>query len=150
MIRQSIRTLIVGGALAGVAIGCAPGTSLTVGNRGAPVRVEHPGPPPHAPAHGYRHKQRQNGHDVELVFDSGLGVYVVVGVPNHFYWDGTYLRLDDGRWYASVEIDGGWKPRDSGSLPPGLRKKSHASKNGRGHGKGKGLGHQSHPAKGGW
>lgn len=27
------------------------------------------GPPPHAPAHGYRNKQRANG--VELVYDSG-------------------------------------------------------------------------------
>ncbi len=41
------------------------------------------GPPSHAPAHGYRnkeHKQRYKG--IDLVFDTGLGVYVVVDMAD--------------------------------------------------------------------
>jgi hypothetical protein len=64
------------------------------------------GPPPHAPAHGYRHKHRQRG--VDLVFDSGLGVYVVVGYPFYFHKDRFY-RHHDGVWQISVRIDGGWR-----------------------------------------
>ena len=48
------------------------------------------GPPPHAPAHGYRHKHQ---HGVELVYSSELGVYVVVGFPNHYFSEGHYFRL---------------------------------------------------------
>lgn len=154
MVRQTICTILVSGAAAGLALGCAPLSSVTIGGGGRhPTRVEHPGPPPHAPAHGRRHKNR--GHherDVDLVFDSGLGVYVVVGLPNHFYWNGTYLRLDGDRWYASIDLNGGWKPHGADAVPPGLRHKHHAKKRGKGRGKskGKGRGHGRHPAKGRW
>ncbi len=57
-----------------------------------------PGPPPHAPAHGYRHK-RHSGP--ELVFDSALGVYMVVGHEHHYFHDGHYLRRHDGVWRLS-------------------------------------------------
>jgi hypothetical protein len=78
--------------------------------------------------------------DVELVFDSGLGVYVVVGLPDHFFWDGFFLRIEKGLWYSSLRIDSGWEPRSSDALPPGLRNKTaiHKVKKGRG------------PAKRGW
>ncbi len=77
------------------------------------------GPPPHAPAHGYRHKHR---HGIELVYDSGLDVYVVVGYPAHFYHDGHYYRLRKGNWQGSAHINGPWKPAPHHTLPPGLRK----------------------------
>ncbi len=98
------------------------------------------GPPPHAPAHGHRRKHGHNsGSEVAIEFDSGLGVYVVIGHRDH-YWDGKhYLRWTDERWEASVEFESGWAVVASNSeLPPGLRKK-HA----RAHGKKP----KQHPAK---
>ena len=110
------------------------------------------GPPPHAPAHGYRRKHEQAYHahtgSVELVFDSGLGVYVVVGMSDYFFWNGSYLRISDGRWWMSTYLDGDWRPRDAQSLPGGLRAKYAKADKGKskGHAKGKGP-KQSHPAK---
>ena len=46
------------------------------------------GPPPWAPAHGYRHKH----HGADLVFDAHIGVYVVVGHPHVYFHDGHYFR----------------------------------------------------------
>ena len=86
-------------------------------------RVERAGPPPHAPAHGYRQKHHARGGDIELVFDSGLGVYVVVGWPGHYWHDDHYYRDVDGAWQVSVRLDGGWSAAPSRKLPPGLAKK---------------------------
>jgi hypothetical protein len=77
------------------------------------------GPPPHAPAHGYRHKQ----HGIELVYDSGRGVYVVVELPNHFYFKGHYYRHRETQWQIGVHVDGPWEVVSEKSLPPGLRGK---------------------------
>lgn len=82
------------------------------------------GPPPHAPAHGYRHKHKSKG--VELVYDSGRGVYVVVGLPDHYYYDGHFFRIRGAQWEISLNTDGGWKPVYEDSIPPGLRKKGKA------------------------
>jgi len=62
------------------------------------------GPPPHAPAHGYRHHHR----DVDLRYDVHLGVYVVIGHPHHFFHDGHYYRRVASRW----ERCGSWKKGD--------------------------------------
>ncbi len=87
------------------------------------------GPPAHAPAHGYRHHQ---GVDrVELSFDSGLGVYLVVGRPHHYFLDGQYLRVEGGRWLISTHVNGPWHAHAVQALPPGLRAKygkSHPAK----------------------
>lgn len=82
------------------------------------------GPPPHAPAHGYRrkHHDQHHGGDVELVFDSGLGVYVVVGFPSHYWLEGTYYREQGGSFQVAASIDGPWTA--SRSLPPGLAGKA--------------------------
>jgi hypothetical protein len=77
------------------------------------------GPPPHAPAHGYRHKQ----HGVELVYDSGRGVYIVVELPNYFYCKGYYYRRIENQWQIGVHVDGPWEVVSEKSLPPGLRGK---------------------------
>ena len=96
------------------------------------------GPPPHAPAHGYRHHH----HGVDLVFDTSLGVYVVVGRSDHFYVDGRFLRFHADSWQVSASLGGPWSVYPAASVPPGLRK-VHPSKAGR-------TKHKSHPAKGRW
>jgi hypothetical protein len=93
------------------------------------------GPPPHAPAHGYRHKHHHHG--VELVFDSGLGLYVVVGRTGYYYDRDHYYRVVEGAWQVSVSLDSGWKATSHKRLPPGLAKKA-------ARGKAKG---RNHPAK---
>jgi hypothetical protein len=110
--------------------------SLPAGLRGKKepkhIAKGHPGrghgPPPHAPAHGYRHKNRDG---VDLVYDSGCSLYVVSGLNDHYYCDGRYYRLRDAGWQVSVSIDSGWKPAAEKSLPSGLKAKKkakHASK----------------------
>lgn len=79
------------------------------------------GPPAHARAHGYRRKQVAG---VELVFDSGMGVYVAVGMPGYYYHEGNFYRLSGNRWEISVQPDSGWAFVADESLPPGLQKKS--------------------------
>lgn len=77
------------------------------------------GPPPHAPAHGYRAKYQ--GHD--LVYDSNLGVYVIIGLQDYYYGDGYYYRHTDDHWYYSKDLDNHWDNYDDRQLPPGLAKK---------------------------
>lgn len=151
MAARELGSVLACTAMLALATGCAPISSITVGGGGRDAsRVEEtrrPGPPPHAPAHGYRYKQkRRDGRDIELVFDSGLGVYVVVGIPGRYYWDGYYLRIDGDQWYASVDLDGGWERTSTTSLPPGLQKKGRSAARGPKGPKPK----KSHPAKGRW
>ncbi len=83
------------------------------------------GPPPHAPAHGYRHKHG-DGHDLE--YDSEIGVYIVVRIPDTYYRDDLYIRMSsDGRWIVSARLDGGWRPADRDEVPYKL--KEHKGKN---------------------
>ena len=102
-----------------------------------PVGKRGNGPPPHAPAHGHRNKQVAG---VELVFDSGRGVYVVVGLSDHYYHDGYFYRLRGGLWEMSLKPDGNWKAASRKSLPMGLQVKANGNDNGNGKGKGKGKG----------
>ena len=83
------------------------------------------GPPPWAPAHGYRHKHQTGA---EIVFDSHLGVYIVAGRTNIYFHDGWFLRIRSGNWEVSASLDGQWKARSSDRVPPGLRSKHHAKK----------------------
>lgn len=78
------------------------------------------GPPPHAPAHGYRRKHQ---HGVELVYNSGLGVYVIVGFPNHYYCEDHYFRLSGYQWEISSHIKGPWILAPDEVLPYGLKVK---------------------------
>jgi hypothetical protein len=130
--------------------GCVRGTGFMIGVRGpdAPNPRSAQGPPPHAPAHGHRRVHDAHRGDVELVFDSDLGVYVVVDLPNHYYWNGTYLRITDDGWLASAELSGGWETCASDSLPPGLRKKDKHWKGKKHRGNGHPPDHA--PAKGRW
>jgi hypothetical protein len=96
----------------------------------APVYAKKKGPPPWAPAHGYRrkHGEHHHHHGVEVRFDTGLGVYVVVGHPGRYFDGAHYFRLADGGWQLSVQLDRGWKPARSRQVPPGLLKVEHRKK----------------------
>lgn len=91
--------------------------SATIGT-GPDPKIGH-GPPPHAPAHGHRRKHQ----GLELVYDSGRGVYVVIGFPSHYYFKGSYYRLRGTQWEISTSIKSGWYAISEQSLPPGLRAK---------------------------
>jgi hypothetical protein len=80
-------------------------------------------PPPHAPAHGYRHKQPTPAGRIELIFDSGVGAYVVVGWPDHYWHRDHYYRYVEGHWMTSGRIDGGWATCSANKVPPGLVQK---------------------------
>lgn len=124
---------------------CGPISSVTLGRSGSGHGHHHRvhGPPPHAPAHGHVHRVRDRHQGtLELVFDEGLGLYVVIELPDHYYHDGVYVRIEDGVWYASTELGGSWERQSEESLPPGLRKKYGGnSARGRKHNRGR------HPAK---
>ena len=77
------------------------------------------GPPPHAPAHGYRHKA---AHGVECAYDSSLGVYVVLGRRDHYYDGDRFYRRSSGQGEVSVELEGSsWRVVSETSVPEGLR-----------------------------
>jgi hypothetical protein len=101
------------------------------------------GPPPWAPAHGYRHKH----HGPDLVFDSHIGVYVVVGFPHVYFHDGHYFRYVSSHWERCGDWKkGNWKVVDVGRVP-GPLVKHYAAKGPKGvKGKGKGKG-KGGPAK---
>lgn len=96
------------------------------------------GPPAHAPAHGYQKKHPQGP---ELVFDSGLGVYVAVGIADLHFHNDNFFRWSNGQWEISVGYEGPWSVSTSTEVPPGLQKKgkgNQGNKGGKGKGKGKG------------
>jgi hypothetical protein len=99
------------------------------------------GPPAHAPAHGYR---RKHVAGMELVFDSSLGLYVVVGLSDHYYSDGYFYRLRGGFWEMSKKPDIGWKVVSQSSLPVGLQIKFKAKGKGNGNDNGRGNGRAKH------
>ena len=76
------------------------------------------GPPPWAPAHGAR---RKHG-GATLVYDAGLGVYVVEGMPGYYYLDDRFYRYAGSAWQVSVNLNGPWYAAAPRSLPPGLAK----------------------------
>jgi hypothetical protein len=86
---------------------------------GTTVSGKAPGPPPHAPAHGYRHKQA-NG--AVLVYESKLGLYVVSGRNNYYYNNKSYYRSTSSGWQVAVKLDGPWKSVSTKKIPRGLQK----------------------------
>lgn len=97
------------------------------------------GPPPWAPAHGYRHKH----HGPDLVYDAHIGVYVVVGHPHVYFHDGHYFRRVSSHWERCGDWKKGkWKAVEAGKVPGPLAKHYAAKgpKPGKGKGKGKGKG----------
>jgi len=97
------------------------------------VHARKGGPPPHAPAHGHRRKH----HDgIELVYDSEIGVYVVVGRSHHYHDGRSYFRWIGGEWMMSVRMDDGWVAVGSTDVPTRL-----AARHGKHHGRGGSHGH---------
>jgi hypothetical protein len=92
------------------------------------------GPPPWAPAHGYRHKHA--GH--ELRFDAHLGVYVVVGLPHVYFQSDHYYRREHSEWQRCRNLDKAkWKAIDVAEVPDALVKHyAKGPKPGKGHGQG--------------
>lgn len=80
------------------------------------------GPPPHAPAHGYRHRHQ---HGVEMVFDTAVGAYIVVGHPGIYFFNGIYFHKDTkGFWKSAKHFKGPWHMKDVRKLPMKLKNKS--------------------------
>ena len=118
-----------------VLVGCRTLQELGIG-------IKHPstgkhkgkGPPPHAPAHGYRHKH----HDgIELEYDSGLGVYISVELPGVYFYNDLYLRLSGEHWEVAARFDGPWRPEAQGQVPFKLKNSKGAKPRGRGKARGR-------------
>jgi hypothetical protein len=98
----------------------APGTTYTK------AKHKKQGPPPHAPAHGYRHKYK-DGHD--LRYDSDIGAYVAVNIPGTYFGNNLYIRMSsDGKWLVSTSINGGWRIAASNEVPYKLKEKKKKKK----------------------
>ncbi len=118
MARTSLVLLITFLLFAGFAVmGCGKTVHLR-SSSGSSIETPRQGPPPHAPAHGYRHKH-QNG--VTLVYDSEIDLYVVSGHTGVYFHKDSYYRQHDGGWQLSVQVDGPWKVASSKKLPKGLK-----------------------------
>lgn len=74
------------------------------------------GPPPHAPAHGYRHHY----HNHDMIYDSGIRAYIIVGLPDYYYDNGFYFRYSDLGWQISGRLDGRWDITDERRVPKTL------------------------------
>jgi hypothetical protein len=99
--------------------------TLGVGIQGPGSNQSHktyhkPGPPPHAPAHGYRHKHH-DGHNLE--YDSKKGAYIVLNVPETYFGNNLYIRLSSrGDWMVSTTLQGGWRVAIGNEVPHKLKK----------------------------
>ncbi len=135
-----LKTLIIAIAALFFMSGCQT-TGVSVKGPGAssspPKQYQKKGPPPHAPAHGYRHKHH-HGHDME--FDSQLGAYVVLNIPETWFGNDLYIRMStDGRWMVSTTLEGGWRVALGNEVPPKLVQHKYKYK-GKSKGKGKAKG----------
>jgi hypothetical protein len=107
-------------------VGCGGGYSANEGvvvNEGV---IHEGGPPPHAPAYGYRY---HHPHDhVLLIYEPDLALYRVSGYRSYYFRDGTYYRLRSGSWYRASRIHGNWAAVNYQSIPSGLQHKYKAPK----------------------
>lgn len=118
---KSVHSTLLFALIAGVLIaGSGPSITALSGGAGTAVAAGKTGPPPHAPAHGYRYKHH-NG--VVFVFDFGLGLYKVSGHKSVYYHERHYYRLRNGTWHIGDKIDGKFKVIKVSKLPPGFHKK---------------------------
>ena len=115
--RNSVKGFVLPLLLIGSALNCTNATLKTPPNVTLKSKKGH-GPPPHAPAHGYR---ARTGDGIEIVYDSKLGVYVVFGISSHYYSDGIYYRVNGDQWEATSRFHGSWKVVAGYKVPFGLR-----------------------------
>lgn len=119
MRRRHFNTLLLGALFAGTLGGCV-GVYTGPGPRYRP--------PPHAPAHGYRYRFDDG---LIIVFDSGLGVYIVDRHPGWYWYDGHFYRRHRERdrdrwvyrWDYGPRYTGPWRSITRDRLPPGLRRR---------------------------
>ena len=106
--------------------GCA-GVGASVGFHVSSVRSHPHRPPAHAPAHGHhkKHHEHHNHHDrvIDMVYDSGLGVYVVAEAVDIYFHDALFFRLSGHDWVASGSFYGPWEHTHYRNVPRALRKK---------------------------
>ena len=134
---------ILGLGLLGLGVASLGGCQHSAAGHGRVVRDERvviaeprtqPGPPDHAPAHGWRRKHGIQHHtqshkrpqgeprvEVELVYDGDLGVYVVVGHAGVYFHASRYYRLGDSSWEWSGQVAGSWTIAPDHGVPTGLR-----------------------------
>jgi hypothetical protein len=108
------------------------------------VYVPEQGPPPWAPAHGYR---RKHADGVVLVYDKGLDGYRVDGYPDCYFYGNRFYCRRGNVWNTGPHIRGPWTVVSVRNLPPGLARKwgaqaqkDHGDRD-HGHGHGHGHGH---------
>jgi hypothetical protein len=77
------------------------------------------GPPPYAPAHGYRTKI--HGHN--MLYDAHLGVYVLLDLHDHYYHNLVYYKYNKKNWYYRQHDKDKWRKYDKRKLPEGLSRK---------------------------
>ncbi|MFW5450590.1 MAG: hypothetical protein ACKE9I_03230 [Methylophagaceae bacterium] len=95
-------------------VGCVQSAGVRYGDSGSSHYKN--GPPPHAPAHGYRHKHKKHN----MSYDSGLGAYIILGWDNHYFDNNVYFRYRNGAWQASVNLNSGWHDADRYAVPAKL------------------------------
>ena len=86
--------------------------------------VTHNAPPPHAPAHGYRH--RYDNH--ELKFDTGYGVYLVLNNPGLYFYNDHYIRFYNDSWQITNRLQDRWRPARQNDVPLKLERTKHHDK----------------------
>lgn len=124
---NAARIVLASVALAVAVTGCSSRTVVRAGSQKTtePVVVSEDskmgGPPPHAPAHGYRDKHPEDG--VVLTYDSKLAVYVVTGYTHCYFTNGVYFRYMDDTWKLSKRVAGPWKIVIERDVPSGLKER---------------------------
>lgn len=81
-----------------------------------PQVTENTGPPPHAPANGYRYHYGKH----YLIYDAHLRVYRVENLDGYYWYDGRYYRRTMRGWGTYAE-PGPWRTITVDELPGGLR-----------------------------
>ena len=116
LLREALPTLLAASCLLGV-----PGCAL---HRTPEAIAAHDGdelgPPPLAPAHGWR---RRHPDGVEIVYRSELGAYVVVGVDDAYYCDDVFYLWDSGRWLRAPHFTGPWLAVPASEVPANLTRR---------------------------
>jgi hypothetical protein len=96
----------------------APAGCLVV-QHGSSTSTSTHGPPPWAPAHGYRTKHPSG---VDLVYDAGLGVYFVAQLPGVYFHGDRFYRQVNGGWGIAGGPGGPWLAVAERDIPPGLQR----------------------------
>lgn len=86
---------------------------------GAGCTVVYHGPPTH-PEPGYVYHYAGG---IDLVYRSGIDLYVVSGMPNVYFYGGRFFRRERRHWLVTHHPRGGrWSRADRRSVPPPLRR----------------------------